>query len=56
MTLYVTLVGKYYDNFNDLCTKNELILSNIEDDDPNILTINSDIEVCSSKTKILLLF
>lgn len=48
MTLYVTLVGKYYDNYDDLCIKDELILSKIEDDDPNILSINSDIEVCFS--------
>lgn len=48
MTLYVTLVGKYYDNFEDLHPRNELILCKIEDDDPNILAINSDFEVCFS--------
>lgn len=45
MTLYVTLVGKYSDYSNDKCAKNDLILYKIDDDDPNILPINTAIEV-----------
>lgn len=41
MTLNVSVVGKYHETLDDLRDRNNSILYKIDENDPNILTMNS---------------
>lgn len=41
MTLNISVVGKFYENLEDLYDKNTAILYQVAEDDPNVLSMNS---------------
>lgn len=41
MTLNVSVVGKFYENLEDLYDKNTCILYRVDEDDPNLITMKS---------------
>lgn len=45
MTLNVSVVGKYHETLDDLRDRNNSILYKIDENDPNILTMNSALVV-----------
>lgn len=52
MTLNISVVGKFYENLEDLYDKNTCILYRVEEDDPNLITMNSPYEVRTASSKI----
>lgn len=45
MTLNISVVGKFDENLEDLYDKNTCILYHVAEDDPNILSMGSPLEV-----------
>lgn len=45
MTLNVSVVGKFYDKLEDLYDKNTAMLYQVEEDDPDLLSMNSPLVV-----------
>lgn len=45
MTLNISVVGKFHENSSDLCDKNDSTLYQMDEDDPNILPMDSPYEV-----------
>lgn len=41
MTLNISVVGKFHENIEELYDKNTTITYQVEEDDPNILSMNS---------------
>lgn len=41
MTLNISVVGKFHETLEDLYDKNNLFAYQVEEDDPNILSMNS---------------
>lgn len=41
MTLNISVVGKFHENIEELYDKNTAIAYQVEEDDPNILSMNS---------------
>lgn len=41
MTLNISVVGKFHENPSDLCDKNDSVLYQMDEDDPNILPMDS---------------
>lgn len=41
MTLNISVVGKFFENLEDLYDKNTSILYRVEEDDPNMLAMNA---------------
>lgn len=53
MTLNVSVVGKFYENLEDLYDKNTGLLYRVEEDDPNLISMNSPFEVSIPSAKLI---